>query len=81
MAFLDPLPKKKTQIGINITREGIGHDLQVQDRLRVNNRRGKWKSIGEKGWGAWEELQHHHNMKPEQADVKSAEWRLHHPCR
>jgi hypothetical protein len=32
--------KKKKQIGINHTQEGIGHGRQHAGRLRANNRRG-----------------------------------------
>jgi hypothetical protein len=34
-----------------------------------------------KGWGAGEEPQHPHNLKPDQDDVRSVEWELHHHCR
>jgi hypothetical protein len=73
--------KKKKQIGVNHTREGIGCSRQPAGQVEGEQLEGRGRTKGKKHRGTEEEPQHHHNTKPEQYGVRSTEWELHHHCR
>jgi hypothetical protein len=62
---------KKKQIRIHHIERASAVVASLQGRLRETKRRGR---KGKKHWGAGEELQHHHNTKPERYGVENAEW-------
>jgi hypothetical protein len=61
--------KKKQRIAIDHTL--IGCSRQPAGQVEGEQQEGRGRS---KGWDAREEPQHHHNMKPEQDDVRAVEW-------
>jgi hypothetical protein len=67
--------RMEKQIGIKLTREGIS-SRQPAGQVEGEQQEGRARKAG----GTWEELQRHHNMKPEQDDVRNMEWELHHHC-
>jgi hypothetical protein len=55
------MKQKKKQIGINHTREGIGHGRQPSGQVEGEQRERRGRRNGKKHQGAGEEPQHHHN--------------------
>jgi hypothetical protein len=73
--------KKKKQIGMNHTREGIGGSRQPAGQVEGEQQVGRWRSKGEKSWCTGEEPKQRHKKKPEQDGVRHVEWELYHQRR